>query len=382
MMPKSDGAPEAAQQTGAVPAAARRPQGRPDQGNLDGVVIDLSERASEHAHEHPEPRRERHGGGAGPPTERSGDGPARPDTFFVGGPSEVTTPLKPPLGARVNALGLASYAFTLAGGVLVAFALFQFWATDVMAARSQQVLAGPLLERLKVGRAQLEAGTVGVQPARSGDPVASITIPRLDLTRVVVEGTGGEEMKRGPGHLRSSPLPGQRGNAVIAGHRTTYGEPFRSIDRLQKGDRIIASTAQGRFTYVVLGRRVIAPGQPDEIGPTSDDRLTLVTAHPAHRASRRLAVSARLAGVPVATPAVTRPATATLVAGEDGVSRDTTAWVPTLIWSQLFLGSAVGAWFLYRRWLRWSAWLVTTPVLLALAFLSFESLDRLLPSTL
>ena len=57
------------------------------------------------------------------------------------------------------------------------------------------------------------------------------------------------DLKKGPGHYPESPLPGQEGNAAIAGHRTTYGAPFNRIDELEPGDEIHVETIQGSFTY-------------------------------------------------------------------------------------------------------------------------------------
>ncbi len=96
-----------------------------------------------------------------------------------------------------------------------------------------------------------------------GDPVARLKIPEIDVDVVVVAGVSVEDLKRGPGHYPGTPLPGQYGNAVIAGHRTTYGRPFHDIDDLEPGDQIVATTTlAGRYVYEVTGRRSSSPTTP------------------------------------------------------------------------------------------------------------------------
>ncbi len=65
-----------------------------------------------------------------------------------------------------------------------------------------------------------------------GDPIARIEMPAIGTDHIVVAGVGVDELQQGPGHFPDTPLPGQLGNAAIAGHRTTYGQPFHDVDRL------------------------------------------------------------------------------------------------------------------------------------------------------
>ena len=74
---------------------------------------------------------------------------------------------------------------------------------------------------------------------------ASIHIPKIGLDRAVVQGVGVPDLRKGPGHYPDSPMPGQLGNAAIAGHRTTYGAPFNRIDELAPGDEITIVTVVG-----------------------------------------------------------------------------------------------------------------------------------------
>jgi LPXTG-site transpeptidase (sortase) family protein len=257
--------------------------------------------------------------------------------------------------------------------------------------RCTEAVPGLVLRTVPAAGQPLEPGqavTVVVADTAPGAPVAGLRIPAIDLNWMVVSGTSPTDLGRGPGHLRTSPLPGEAGNAVVAGHRTLFGAPFRRLDDLVAGDEVVVTTLAGQFTYRVKENLVVTPGQPDVTGPTSANQLTLVTSEPAYSAAERRAVVAELEGRPVR--AVTFSAGGQSVArggviGEEealGTSRDTGAWAPVLLWTELLAAALAATIVLYRRWQRWPTWLVTTPVILALGFLCFSSIARLLPSTL
>jgi sortase A len=126
-----------------------------------------------------------------------------------------------------------------------------------------------------------------------GDALGKLLIPRIGLSRFVVEGTDLADLRRGPGHYRDTPLPGQHGTVAIAGHRTTYGAPFRQIDRLRRGDRILVDMTYGRFVYRVQGSRVVPPTALWVKAPRRYDRLVLSACHPLYSASKRIVVFAR-----------------------------------------------------------------------------------------
>lgn len=148
------------------------------------------------------------------------------------------------------------------------------------------------------------------QPALPGDALAIIRIPRLRMTgpvsdqgaRVVVEGVSRDDLMRGPGHYPRTALPGEVGNLVISGHRTTYGAPFNRVDELQVGDAIVLETRSTWFTYRVTGERIVAPDAievtypvPGRRGARPTERLlTLTTCNPKYSARQRLIVSAAL----------------------------------------------------------------------------------------
>jgi sortase A len=129
-----------------------------------------------------------------------------------------------------------------------------------------------------------------------GDPVGRLRVPAIGLSTVVVQGTGAGELRAGPGHYPDTQLPGQRGTVAIAGHRTTYGAPFRHVDELGRGDRISLDMPYGRFAYRVERIRIVAPTDVDVVGRVAYDRLVLTACHPLYSASERIVVFARLEG--------------------------------------------------------------------------------------
>jgi sortase A len=132
-----------------------------------------------------------------------------------------------------------------------------------------------------------------------GEPFAFLTIPALGLDGVVVyEGVNVEDLKKGPGHMPSTPLPGQPGNAVISGHRTTYGRPFFDFDLLAVGDRVEVESAAGTHVYAVREIDVVAPTDVWVINPRPGGWLTMTTCHPKFSARERLVVWAEMVDGP------------------------------------------------------------------------------------
>jgi sortase A len=129
---------------------------------------------------------------------------------------------------------------------------------------------------------------------RDGQAVAELRIPRIGVRAVVVRGTAPENLREGPGLLDGTPLPGQRGTTAIAGHRTTYGAPFRHLDALRRGDAITLRLPYGTFRYAVEGRRIVAATDLSILRRIGHDRLVLSACHPLFSAARRIVVLARL----------------------------------------------------------------------------------------
>jgi sortase A len=127
-----------------------------------------------------------------------------------------------------------------------------------------------------------------------GDAIGKITIPSIKLSRYVVQGTDTASLRKGPGHYEDTPLPGQRGTAAIAGHRTTYGAPFRHLDRLKPRDSIVVDMPYGRFVYRVQRLKIVDDQDLSVLRKKRYNRLVLSACHPLYSAAQRIIAFARL----------------------------------------------------------------------------------------
>ncbi len=195
------------------------------------------------------------------------------------------------------------------GLVLLLFVVYELWVTNLVTAQEQEQLHEEI-EQLWAEPPPAAAPTDGLRPVavEMGTGIAVLHIPRLDsgpddrFAKVVVEGTSVADLKRGPGRIVESDQPGELGNLVISGHRTTYGAPFADLDQLEPGDAVVVETRDAWFTYAVTGTRIVlptavevtlpVPGQPG-VEPT-ESILTLTTCHPRYSARQRMVVHATL----------------------------------------------------------------------------------------
>lgn len=145
------------------------------------------------------------------------------------------------------------------------------------------------------------------QRSDEGDAVARLRAPDIDLDVVVVQGTEPETLRKGPGMYDRSSYPGSRGTTAIAGHRTTYGAPFRDLDQLDRGDRLTMEMPYGTVTYAVTGTRIVKPSTTSVLDGVDHDRLVLTACHPKFSAAERIVVFARRTGQVARGPARRRP---------------------------------------------------------------------------
>jgi sortase A len=127
-----------------------------------------------------------------------------------------------------------------------------------------------------------------------GDALGKLVIPSIGVSEFVVEGTDADELRKGPGHYPDTPLPGQRGTSAIAGHRTTYGAPFRELDQVEKGDRIVVELPYGTFVYRVDRTQVVDDSALWVTKRVGHDQLVLTACHPLYSAAQRIVAFARL----------------------------------------------------------------------------------------
>jgi sortase A len=290
--------------------------------------------------------------------------------------------------------------------LILLFVAYQLWGTGLKEAASQHTLKHQFETELarehrssahpsSSGGAADQAAAAQDQadappPPPQGQAVGILKIPAIDLEKVVVQGVGESDLQEGPGHYPETPLPGQAGNAAIAGHRTTYGAPFFRLNELVAGDSILVTTKQGAFRYVVQQSMVVDPDDSAVVGPTPGNHLTLTTCTPRYSAAQRLIVVAALAGP--AQPASPPPTVATPVRnGTPTVSTSsldgpTASWLPALWWGLGFAAAFGVAWWLGRRWGKASrrrrllTWLACAPALGVVLFFFFASVSVVLPA--
>lgn len=135
-----------------------------------------------------------------------------------------------------------------------------------------------------------------------GQPLGRIEIPRIGVEAVFVHGTRwGPDLSRGPGHYERTSLPGLGKTVGIAGHRTTFGAPFRKIDMLERGDAIVLELPYGTFRYRVFEHEIVDSDDWSVIRNRGFDTVMLSACHPLYSASQRWIVYGRLIDVePVA----------------------------------------------------------------------------------
>jgi len=289
-------------------------------------------------------------------------------------------------------LGGLGRTLITAGVLILLFVAYQLWGTGILQAQAQDRLE----KRFDAQLATITTTTTTVptsdttptsiapalaEPVNEGGPLGKIEIDRIGLKAVVVEGVSDEDLKDGPGHYPATPLPGQKGNAAIAGHRTTYGAPFASIDELQVGDKIKITTLQGSFTYGVIAQAdgspnlIVSPSHVEVLDDAGDNRLTLTACHPKYSASQRIIVNAVLEGEPIPTPATTPHEVAVAGLGGEQASR-----LPAILLSLLCAAIWIAAWQVGKRWRKWPAYAAGLPFFLVALFFFFNEFSRLLPS--
>lgn len=219
---------------------------------------------------------------------------------------------------------LGKFLISAGFGVLL-FVAWTLWGTGIYTSQAQARLEDELtqLPDIRPDRKASDKGSMFAGPGDDfepapGDPVFSLSIPSIELSDVVVQGVGEEELKLGPGHYPdcddgfSKPLctdneevwPGERGRAIISGHRTTYGAPFGDLDKLSEGDAIITATRWGEFTYEVTDIEIrpapvaltdlSSPGS--DAGKKEPAEIVLTTCNPKYSAAERLIVYAQMKG--------------------------------------------------------------------------------------
>jgi sortase A len=196
-----------------------------------------------------------------------------------------------------RALGVLTVLMAFAGVLLLSYPLVtDFWAKQRQSNLKEQFASEEVVDAYK-RRGVPVGGALTKLRIRKFGGCSSCKAVNV----IVVEGTTGNALRAGAGHYTDTPLPGERGNVAIAGHRTGFGEPFRHLDALRPGDIITMETPIGNYTYEVVpdvdGHKnpwVTHPRDFSVIAPTQEAVLTLTTCDPPHTSLKRLIVRAKL----------------------------------------------------------------------------------------
>jgi sortase A len=192
------------------------------------------------------------------------------------------------------------WTFIGMGSFVLYFLVYQLVGTNAVTSRGQSELRDQLQREWSAApAAATPKDPKKVVPRRvaTGRALAVLDIPKIQLdNKVLVEGVGREELRKGPGHVPSTVLPGQEGTFGVSGHRTTYGAPFYRLNELTKGDTITVVTREAIYTYTVTRTAIVRPTDVQVLdnvrGPDGKLKatITLTTCHPRYSARQRLVV--------------------------------------------------------------------------------------------
>ncbi len=302
-------------------------------------------------------------------------------------------------------------------GVLCAlFLAYQIWFTNLLQERTQNSAVASVQKTLPPPLRHIVTRPVLVLPKGPPVPLSNTTaapgtwlgllqIPSINVKQAIIEGTGDEELRLGPGHYSSSPALGAMGNVAIAGHRTTWGRPFRYLSELKVGDPIVITTDRASLLYRVTSSIVVSPNNVSVLGATPFPSLTLTTCNPPYSAVTRLVIHAHLTAVqragvsPVTTTTVPSPTTTSTTTSTTTTTEPTTTttlaplaanvtaagggggWWPVVLYGTLLAGLLIYG----TRWRRHSAHPVLVVSLIGVLCVPvtlnlFQGLSWLLPA--
>jgi sortase A len=220
-----------------------------------------------------------------------------------------------PVRVKTVLLRSVGHMLIALGAVVLLYLLYSLLVTGLTTRQAQASLRQAWELHLTDGLfpdADGEFGDERPEPVQPGEAVAvlqfarpgSLERPVQNGPLYVVEGVSVEDLKKGPGRYPDTAMPGERGNFAVAGHRTTYGNPFFHLDDLRPHDEIYVTDRQGtQWVYSVVRQEIVSPHaervlKPDPLG-TGRPTLTLTTCHPRFSNAQRLVVFAQLQGASI-----------------------------------------------------------------------------------
>jgi sortase A len=307
-----------------------------------------------------------------------------------------------PMGPWWRTLREIGLALITLGVIIFLFIGYELWGTGLAESHSQAALKKGFNAAI-AHPAPADSPAVGATPTNNPGPaiggaVDHLVIPKIGVDKYVVQGVSEDALRRGPGHYPQTVMPGQYGNAAIAGHRTTYGAPFFRLNELSVGDYIyVTDTARRTFMYrVSRAPLVVSPSDVSVLDPTPYAQLTLTTCNPRFSATSRLIILARLTNrrplpvttpttAPVTTHATTPVKVAAAPVAESLGAGDQNAWPAALLYGTL----VVGLWVIVRvlinrtrRWARLGIFVAGVGLCLIPLWFCFENVVLLLPQNI
>ena len=295
------------------------------------------------------------------------------------------------------------------GLLILVFVAYELWGTGIFTARAQHRLKHQFerqLQEFHDDNPVITTPTTEPRPGKhhptttttidprllaarpEGQPEGIITIPKIGVQKVFVEGVQLSDLAEGPGHYPGTPLPGQIGNAAIAGHRTTHGAPFYNVNELAPGDKILIQTFAGSYTYVVYKQPfAVKPTDYYVVNNTRDAQLTLTSCNPRYSAAQRIVIKAKLvrkeSDKPHKPPTridghrILPPKPSQLSTALEGQANSVK---PSVLFG--FIVAFVGLlwWWAFRRWRHPFTWLIGVVPFLIVLFPFYVYLERALPN--
>lgn len=247
--------------------------------------------------------------------------------------------------------------------------------------RAQYVLYQQLRSELALATSPLGQLDSDGKLVPGGTAVGLLTIARLGVSEVVVQGTSPKDLTEGPGHRRDSVMPGQNGTSILMGRQATYGGPFGSLSALVPGDKITIVTGQGTSTYKVFGVRREGDLLPEPL-EKGQGRLELITADGIPLApTGTLHIDASLESDVKETPSPVFT-TEVLDPAELAMGSDQGGWLGALFWLQWLVVAVIALRWIRARWGKWQTWVISVPALLALGAATANATMNNLPNLL
>jgi sortase A len=131
--------------------------------------------------------------------------------------------------------------------------------------------------------------------SKPGNPIGRVQIPSVGIDEVLYDQVTALSIDKGPSHWPGTAMPGEQGNVVVAGHRTSHRSPFLRLGELRPGADIVFVMGDGVWTYKVTGSEVVSPKALHIVNQREASEATLFTCHPPGSASERLVIHAVLA---------------------------------------------------------------------------------------